>query len=343
MTKPPRVLNLNFIATAMLVLAAIFITYQFAALPQEIKGLAGIVLSAVFFALAYLVLTLEAHKAELAKLNADAAIQTSMARMAAAKAGTQLYAQLAASSCGPVTVTGGSDNRTVDAAGAHRMNLELAAMNALAHQSLIDLSDAKAMGARIRAAIDALLDKGAATGARCTCGPNQACSNCPRNVPATKATAGAVLAGSGHATADDSVEAMIQAKGKTAARVTPADIAANIASEHYFVASDALQIESTVHHVTKDLGGWMLGGTQLLTFCVLQLRNGFIVTGESACASPENFDAEIGRKIARENAINKIWPLMGYELRSQLARRVLTDGDAAADLAGTPRPDNHVD
>ena len=52
MTKPPRVLNLNFIATAMLVLAAIFITYQFAALPQEIKGLAGIVLSAVVFALA---------------------------------------------------------------------------------------------------------------------------------------------------------------------------------------------------------------------------------------------------------------------------------------------------
>lgn len=64
MTKPPRVLNLNFIATAMLLLAAIFITYQFAALPQEIKGLAGIVLSAVVFALAYLVLTLEAHKAE---------------------------------------------------------------------------------------------------------------------------------------------------------------------------------------------------------------------------------------------------------------------------------------
>ncbi len=57
----------------------------------------------------------------------------------------------------------------------------------------------------------------------------------------------------------------------------------------------------------------------LLTFCVLVLRNGFTVTGESACASPENFDAEIGRKIARENAVNKIWPLMGYELRSKLA------------------------
>lgn len=59
----------------------------------------------------------------------------------------------------------------------------------------------------------------------------------------------------------------------------------------------------------------------LLTFCVLELQNGFTVTGESACASPENFDAEIGRMIARENAIQKVWPLMGYALRTQLAQQ----------------------
>ena len=58
-----------------------------------------------------------------------------------------------------------------------------------------------------------------------------------------------------------------------------------------------------------------------LTFCVLVLKNGFTVTGESACASPENFDAEIGRKIARENAINKVWPLMGYELKTKLSTK----------------------
>ena len=56
----------------------------------------------------------------------------------------------------------------------------------------------------------------------------------------------------------------------------------------------------------------------LLTFCVLVLKNGFTVTGESACASPENFDAELGRKIARQNAVQKIWPLMGYQLRERL-------------------------
>ncbi|WP_454843454.1 Gp49 family protein [Pseudomonas gorinensis] len=51
---------------------------------------------------------------------------------------------------------------------------------------------------------------------------------------------------------------------------------------------------------------------------MLVLRNGFTVTGESACASPENFNEEIGRKIARKNAEQKIWPLMGYELKQRL-------------------------
>ena len=112
-------------------------------------------------------------------------------------------------------------------------------------------------------------------------------------------------------TNDQTIEAQIQAKGKTA------DIEANIKSVHFFVASDAIQQQNAVHEC--DDSGWLLGSTQLLTFCVIQLRNGFTVTGESACASPENFDAEIGRNIARQNAVSKVWPLVGYELRSKLA------------------------
>lgn len=50
-------------------------------------------------------------------------------------------------------------------------------------------------------------------------------------------------------------------------------------------------------------------------------KNGFTVTGESACASPENFDAEIGRKIARQNAVNKIWMLEGYLLKQKLSEQ----------------------
>ncbi|MBK1683428.1 Gp49 family protein [Rhodoferax fermentans] len=124
---------------------------------------------------------------------------------------------------------------------------------------------------------------------------------------------------------DQSIEQEIQAKGKTAARVTPADIEAAIAAEHYFTADEGVVGKFANRLAAEGLGtypGDLPKRNQqlsLLTFCVLVLRNGFTVTGESACASPENFDAEIGRKIARQNAVNKIWPLMGYELRSKLA------------------------
>ncbi len=123
---------------------------------------------------------------------------------------------------------------------------------------------------------------------------------------------------------DNEIEQEIQAKGLTAPRITPADIEANIASEHYFTAWEGAQLaywgDSDPEDPKPEEGEPAKDGPlSLLTFCVLVLRNGFTVTGESACVSPENFDAEVGRKIARQNAVQKIWPLMGYELRSQLA------------------------
>lgn len=97
--------------------------------------------------------------------------------------------------------------------------------------------------------------------------------------------------------------------------VTPADIEANITSEFYFTASEGVKGASG-HNPSSARAGTALG---LLTFCVLVLRNGFTVTGESACASPENFDAEIGCKVARTKAVEKIWPLLGYALKERLA------------------------
>ena len=123
---------------------------------------------------------------------------------------------------------------------------------------------------------------------------------------------------------DAGIEAVIQAKGLTAPRVTPADIENAIASEHYFTAAqgDAKAMEDAAF-ANGALDGEQLRPVPaplgLLTFCVLVLRNGFTVTGESACASPENFDAEVGHRVARENAKNKLWPLLGYELKSRLA------------------------
>ena len=175
-------------------------------------------------------------------------------------------------------------------------------------------------------------------------------------------------------TDDAGIEQEIKAKGLTAPRVTPADIEANIASEHYFTAADGVsplvdkmvdrflgwklpkdfypdcgisfKPESDYEHPefgktkhepsgtnlfhagqAKEMFEYAVGDTdvpqalQLLTFCVLVLRNGFTVHGASGVASPENFDAEIGRKRARQKAVDKIWPLMGYALKASLHER----------------------
>ena len=111
---------------------------------------------------------------------------------------------------------------------------------------------------------------------------------------------------------------MIHEKGLNAPRVTPQRINDVIASEHYFTAGQGVSGEVS----SRDEQPYQFcyeSSLDLLTFCVLVLKNGFTVTGESACASPENFDAELGRKIARQNAVNKVWPLMGYELKCRLS------------------------
>lgn len=144
---------------------------------------------------------------------------------------------------------------------------------------------------------------------------------------------------------DKQIESEIQAKGLTAPRITPADIEENIDSEIYFSGADSVRFgwltsdpcdydeRQRKISVIEGLAGRSYSGACIdidantyvpaqlkrLTFCILVLQNGFSVTGESACASPENFDSEIERKIARQNAVQKIWPLMGYELRSKLA------------------------
>ena len=115
---------------------------------------------------------------------------------------------------------------------------------------------------------------------------------------------------------NDPIQQEIETKGLTAPRVTPADIEAEIASEHYFTAAQGMRAAFEDFGLpARDLKYEPL---ERLTFCVLVLKNGFTVTGESACASPANFDEEIGRKIARQNAVNKIWPLLGFSLRDAI-------------------------
>lgn len=116
---------------------------------------------------------------------------------------------------------------------------------------------------------------------------------------------------------DHDIEQEIVAKGLTKPRVTAADVEREISSEHYFTAADgvlgAVPDANTVFANPPEL--------RLLTFCVLVMRNGFTVVGQSACAHPENFDAEVGRKLARRNAISDAWRLLGFRLRDRLAAR----------------------
>lgn len=119
----------------------------------------------------------------------------------------------------------------------------------------------------------------------------------------------------------------------TAARVTLEKLLSTIISEHYFTAADGVdgaylnrkRIEDPTSPVTlipldedAEITGTPMGDLALLTFCVLRLENGFTVHGSSACADPANYDETIGRHYAREDAIKKIWPLLGYELKTQL-------------------------
>lgn len=99
---------------------------------------------------------------------------------------------------------------------------------------------------------------------------------------------------------ENEIEAEIKRKGLTAERVTADDIDALIVGEDYHV------FEGTT-----------------VTVCLLKTASGFCVVGESACISLANFDAELGREIARENARNKLWSLEGY------ARRVRTREETA--------------
>ena len=94
------------------------------------------------------------------------------------------------------------------------------------------------------------------------------------------------------------LETLVQAKGLIAPRLTPEYINSQI------VASQFCTFDDTT-----------------VTVCCLILKNGFAVIGESACASPENFDEDIGRRLAFDNAREKIWQLEGYSLRNEISTK----------------------
>lgn len=100
------------------------------------------------------------------------------------------------------------------------------------------------------------------------------------------------------------------AKVAVAPRVTLKDIEDNIGAEYIFTADKAV----------AAMNAPVMDELKLLTVCVLVMKNGFTVIGKSAPASPENFNAELGRKFAREDAVRQLWPLMGFSLCDNLKK-----------------------
>ena len=121
-----------------------------------------------------------------------------------------------------------------------------------------------------------------------------------------------ILVQEDHKTLEQQIEQEIQSKNLNAPRITPEHIDSKIKAVEYILPRDVCKHDNGVEVFDAPLP------LQTLTFCILTLENGFTVTGESACASPENFDAEIGKKIAYDNAREKIWLLEGYLLKEKL-------------------------
>lgn len=116
-------------------------------------------------------------------------------------------------------------------------------------------------------------------------------------------------------------------------RITPQDIEDAIEYEAYFSASDGLLGREFIQaHLEAKKNGedcaFELGEEgeepgffplERLTFCVLILKNGFTVHGHSACVSPELYDYEIGKKIARQKAVDNLYPLLAFQLTTTLS------------------------
>ncbi|QYN79884.1 hypothetical protein [Kosakonia phage Kc283] len=122
----------------------------------------------------------------------------------------------------------------------------------------------------------------------------------------------------------DLEQKIVAAGADKAPRLTPDYIKSMIKSEFFFTAEEGVQGHQFQTMYADEVHGSGLESMGLLTVCVLVLENGFTIVGHSACASPENFNFEIGCDVARENAIEQIWLLEGYRLKQRLFEEAQT-------------------
>jgi hypothetical protein len=104
------------------------------------------------------------------------------------------------------------------------------------------------------------------------------------------------------------------AQGRMAPRVSLTDIESAIVARYDLTGASAIGAECPAHE-----------SLDVLSICIVVMRNGFTLIGKAAPASPANFDRELGIKLAYEDAVRQVWPLMGYALRDRILAQAKGD------------------
>ncbi|WP_241150348.1 Gp49 family protein [Delftia lacustris] len=201
---------------------------------------------------------------------------------------------------------------------SHRQELELALAHGMGALVANPTFPGKSVGNNIRDALDAMLVQSApASLAELRCGMNAY----PGRADQHKCLVHGVAACPCHKASDDLMRSAgyegEQAPASGGPRVTLADIEAEIVGEHYFTATQGAGHPEALN--PRDFGD-VPAELALLTICVLRLRNGTKLVGINYGAiDPDQHDADLGRKEARADAVEKIWELLGFRLRDKLA------------------------
>ncbi|WP_353144798.1 Gp49 family protein [Acinetobacter pragensis] len=200
----------------------------------------------------------------------------------------------------------------------HRQELELAMAHGMGALVANPSYAGKRVGENIREALDAMLVQSApASLAELRWGMNAY----PGRADQHKCLVHSVAACPCHKASDNLMRSAgyegEQAPASGGPRVTLADIEAEIVGEHYFTAAQGAGHPEALN--PRDFGD-VPEGLALLTICVLRLSNGTKLVGINYGAiDPDQHDADLGRKEARADAVEKIWELLGFRLRDKLA------------------------
>jgi hypothetical protein len=121
---------------------------------------------------------------------------------------------------------------------------------------------------------------------------------------------------------DNDIDKILTAAGTNGERVRQEDVTAAVKAEYYFTALEgAIGSQGMVPYADQD-------NLAVLTFCVLVLQNGYTVYGTSATANLANYNADLGRKLAKQKALGRIWPLLGYVFKEYKSWGKVLDDDA---------------